>query len=91
MAVPARTEKTKHPGVYRVHQRTCHVRGAPCKCPPSYQAVVSVFREGKRIPVRKHHHSIKAACQWRQDASSQARAGSSRWRPRSRSGLRLRI
>jgi integrase len=43
--------------------------------PAVYQAVVSVVREGKRIPVRKHFDQIKAACQWRQDASSQARAG----------------
>lgn len=70
----ARTEKTKHPGVYRVHRRSCIVR-EECKCPPAYQAVVSVFREGKRIPVRKHFESIKAACQWRQDASSAARVG----------------
>ena|SRR5438270_2463964 len=69
----ARTERTKHPGVYRVHQRSCDRDS--CNCPPSYQAVVSVFKEGKRIPVRKHFDSIKAACQWRQDASSAARAG----------------
>lgn len=75
MAAIARTERTKHPAVYKVHKRSCHVRGEPCNCPPSYQAVVSVFREGKRIPVRRHFDQIKAACQWRQDASSQARAG----------------
>jgi integrase len=72
--MPARTERTKHPGVYRVHRRTCTDRGS-CTCPAAYQAVVSTFREGKRIPIRKHFESIKAACQWRQDASSAARAG----------------
>jgi len=71
----ARTEKTTHPGVYKVHRRTCSVRGAACTCQPAYQAVVSVFRDGKRLPVRRHFASIKAACAWRQDASSAARVG----------------
>jgi integrase len=71
----SRTETTKHPGVFKVHRRTCAVRGEPCKCPPSFQAVVGTYREGKRVPVRKHFPNITAARDWQRDASTQAKAG----------------
>jgi integrase len=70
----SRLEKTRQPGIYRVHQRSCVDRSA-CKCPPSYQAAVNAWRDGKRRLVRKHFESVKAAKQWREDANTQVRAG----------------
>ncbi len=75
-ASASRLEKTRHPGVYRVHQRSCD-RSA-CKCPPSYQAAVSAFKDGKRKLVRKHFTgdgAFTAAKNWRGDAGTQIRAG----------------
>lgn len=69
-----RIEKTRYPGVYRVHQRSC-ANHADCKCPPSYQAAVNAFRDGQRKLVRKHFDTAKGARQWREDAGTQIRAG----------------
>jgi integrase len=70
-----RLEKlSRCPGIYRVHRRSC-AQGADCKCRASYQATVSVFRDGKRKLVRRHFETVKAARQRREDAGSQVRAG----------------
>lgn len=68
------SEKTRYPGIYRMHRRGC--AGGRCKCPASYQASVYSAREGKRI--RKHFDNLGAARGWREDASSAVRVGKMR-------------
>src|ERR1700683_102378 len=55
------TERTKDPGVYKIHARGCP--GGKCRCESSYQATVWSAREGKLI--RKHFDSPKEAVIWR--------------------------
>jgi integrase len=68
------TEKTRWPGVYKVHRRGCTRRGeGRCGCPPSYQA--SVYSAGEKKSIRKHFGSLGAAKTWREDASAAVRTG----------------
>ena len=56
-------ERTRYPGIYRVHKRNCDGKSGPaCKCPKSYQASVYSAREKKSI--RKHSDSLGAARTW---------------------------
>jgi len=68
-------ERTRYPGVYRVHRRGCtwgQHRGG-CKCQASYQASVYSARERKSI--RKHFDNLDAARTWREDVSGAVRQG----------------
>lgn len=73
-----RTEKTRHPGIYRYHARDCPraAGGARCSCPASYQATAYSGRDGKLI--RKHFATLGAAKTWREDANQAIRAGTVR-------------
>jgi integrase len=67
-------ERTRYPGVYRVHRRGCPwTPGKPCRCPASYQASVYSARERKSI--RKHFDNQGAARTWREDVSKAVREG----------------
>jgi len=70
----SRVEKTKHPGIYRVHQRSC-TDPKVCGCPPSYQAAVNAVRDGRRKLVRRHFDTLKGARAWREDAAAAIRVG----------------
>jgi integrase len=54
-------ERTKEPGVYKVHARGCS--GGRCRCAASYQASVYSSRERKYI--RKHFATQREAELWR--------------------------
>jgi integrase len=74
MAARQTTERTRHPGIYRVHARGCGWKaGTRCKCKPCYQASVYSARERKEI--RKHFSTEGAARTWRQDAAGAVRSG----------------
>jgi len=64
-----RVEKTRQPGIYRVHARDC--AGTPCGC--SYQAAVFDASTGKRV--RKNFASERAARIWRADLVNAASKG----------------
>jgi integrase len=77
MASSQSLEKTRYPGIYRVHQRGCGWReGRRCRCPRSYQAAAFDARASKLI--RKHFNDLGAARTWRDDASGAIRAGKMR-------------
>ena len=69
-----RVERTKYPGIYRVHKRTCDGKSGPaCKCPKSYQASVYSAREKKSI--RKHFERLDTARACREDVAGAIRQG----------------
>ncbi len=66
-------------GIVRRHSRGCRSRaGGRCNCSPSYEAWLSVRREGAYTKVRKTftgEGAFEAAKAWRADASVAARTG----------------
>src|SRR4051812_39834674 len=78
-AAPTRTERTKTPGVYRVHSRACpSLRGGRCPnkapgCPPRYQATARDRRTGKLA--RRHFAALAEAKSWQEDTRRAIRAG----------------
>jgi integrase len=74
MAASRVTERTRYPGIYRLHRRGCAgTDGARCRCPRSYQATVFDARAKKLI--RKHFTDLGAARSWRDDAAGAIRSG----------------
>ncbi len=73
--MPSQTlEKTRYPGIYRVHARGCRWRdGRRCRCARSYQATVFDARANKLM--RKHFADMGIARSWRDDAANAIRAG----------------
>src|SRR5829696_3062346 len=67
-----RLERTREPGISRVHERGCDPAGR-CRCAPSYQAAVYVAAQDKRV--RKHFPRLREAKAWRADALGAVRAG----------------
>lgn len=67
---PEKMEKTKTPGIYRRHRRSCS-GGQKCGCP--YLATVYSKREKKLI--RRQFDGIGEARTWRQDAGAAVKAG----------------
>lgn len=67
------TEKTRYPGIAKIHARGCGWQGARCTCTPRFKAEVYSTREGKKI--RKNFDSLGAARTWRQDAAGAVRQG----------------
>ena len=64
MAASRVTERTRYPGIYRLHRRGCAgTDGARCRCPRSYQATVFDSRAKKLI--RKHFTDLGTARSWR--------------------------
>lgn len=74
-----RLEKTREPGISRVHERGCDPDGR-CKCAPRYQAAVYVTAQDRRV--RKHFDSAREAKAWRSEALSAVRTGKLRAVPR---------
>lgn len=76
--MPSQTlEKTRYPGIYRLHARGCRWRvGRRCTCARSYQAAVYDSRADKLL--RKHFAELGAARAWREDAANAIRAGTLR-------------
>jgi integrase len=67
-------EKTRYPGIYRVHQRGCaHKAGKGCRCPRNYQA--AVFDARARKLIRKNFTDLGAARTWREDTAGAIRSG----------------
>jgi integrase len=66
-----RLAKTRYPGIYRVHSRSCD--RSPCRCKDRYQATVYIGRDKKLV--RKHFDTLGAARTWREDAGVAVRAG----------------
>lgn len=62
--------KTRYPGIYRRHGRSCGAAGK-CSCP--YQATVYSKRDGKLI--RRQFDDLAQARTWREDAAGLVRAG----------------
>lgn len=72
-----RLEKTRYPGIYRLHARSCRRRdGRRCRCAGSYQATVYDSRSDKLL--RKHFGELGVARSWREDAANAIRAGTLR-------------
>ncbi len=73
--MPSQTlEKTRYPGIYRVHARGCGWRdGRRCRCARSYQATVFDARASRLM--RKHFADMGIARSWRDDAANAIRAG----------------
>src|SRR4051812_17159351 len=75
----SRTERSRHPGIYRVHSRTCpSLDGGVCPgraptCPQSYQATVRDPLSGRLV--RKHFAALAEARSWREDAGRAIRQG----------------
>ena len=70
---PRRSEKTRYPGVRKMHARGCGWQSGRCACRPSYQASAYSGREQKKI--RKHFRTERAAKAWREDAAGAIRKG----------------
>ena len=66
-----RLVKTRYPGIYRVHSRSCD--RSPCGCKDRYQATVYIASDKKLV--RKHFDTIGAARTWREDAGVAVRNG----------------
>jgi integrase len=64
-------EKTKTPGVYKIHARGC--AGGKCKCDIAYQASVYSAREDKKI--RKHFTTLTEAELWRGELRGAVKRG----------------
>lgn len=74
MAASRVTERTRYPGIYRLHRRGCAgTDGARCRCPRSYQATVFDARTKKLI--HKHFTDLGTARSWRDDAAGAIRSG----------------
>lgn len=67
-----RLEKTREPGISRVHERGCDPAGR-CRCAPAYQAAVYVAAQDKRV--RKHFAGVREAKAWRSEALGAVRTG----------------
>lgn len=82
----AEQRKRTPTGVVKRHSRGCRSRDAgSCNCSPSYEAWLSIRREGRLTKVRRTFSgegAFEAAKAWRADAAVAARTGSlSRARP----------
>src|SRR3954452_1288604 len=69
-------ERTRYPGIAKIHARGCGWQGARCTCAPRFKAEVYSAREGKKI--RRNFDSLGAAKTWREDASGAVRQGKMR-------------
>ena len=67
------SERTRYPGIAKVHARGCGWQTGRCSCAATYQAAVFSAREGKKI--RRHFDSLGAAKTWREDAAGAVRQG----------------
>jgi integrase len=64
-------EKTKTPGVYKIHARGC--AGGRCRCDVAFQASVYSAREDKKI--RKHFTTLTEAELWRGELRGAVKRG----------------
>ena len=75
----AANRKRTPTGIVKRHARRCRSRvGAACNCSPSYEAWLSVRRDGKHTKIRKTFSgegAFEAAKGWRADAAVAARTG----------------
>lgn len=63
-------------GIVKRHSRSCRARqGGRCNCAPTYEAWVSVRRNGKHAKVRKTFRRESEARSWRADAIGAANRG----------------
>ncbi len=67
------SERTRYPGINKIHARACKWQAGRCSCKPRFQAAVYSTREGKKI--RKHFDTEGAARTWREDAGGAVRKG----------------
>lgn len=67
------SERTRYPGISKIHSRGCEWQSGRCRCKPRFQAAVYSTREGKKI--RKHFDAEGAARTWREDAGGAVRKG----------------
>lgn len=67
------SERTRYPGISKIHARGCQWQTGRCRCKPRFQASVYAAREGKKI--RKHFDTEGAARTWREDAGGAVRQG----------------
>ncbi|MEA2385548.1 MAG: hypothetical protein QOH72_5519 [Solirubrobacteraceae bacterium] len=66
-------ERTRYPGIAKIHAPGCGWQGARCTCTPRFKAEVYSAREGKKI--RRNFDSLGAAKTWREDAAGAVRQG----------------
>lgn len=67
------SERTRYPGIAKIHARGCGWQSGRCSCEAAYQASVFSARERKKI--RRHFDSLGAAKTWREDAAGAIRQG----------------
>src|SRR5450755_2545380 len=67
------SERTRYPGISKIHARGCGWRSGRCSCEASYQASAYSARERKKI--RRHFDTLGAARTWRDDAAGAIRQG----------------
>jgi len=67
------SERTRYPGITKIHARGCEWQSGRCRCKPRFQAAVYSTREGKKI--RKHFDTEGAARTWREDTGGAVRQG----------------
>jgi integrase len=70
------SERTRYPGISKIHARGCGWQSGRCRCKPRFQAAVYSTREAKKI--RKHFDTEGAARTWREDAGGAVRKGGMR-------------
>src|SRR3954453_10372779 len=66
-------ERTRYPGIAKIHARGCGWQMARCNCAPRFKAEVYSARERKKI--RRNFDSLGAAKTWREDAAGAVRQG----------------
>src|SRR5690242_4700152 len=67
------SERTRYPGISKIHARGCAWQSKRCRCKPRYQAWVYSVRDGKKI--RKHFDTEGEARTWREDTGGAVRQG----------------
>jgi len=67
------SERTRYPGISKIHARGCGWLSGRCSCDASYQAAAYSARERKKI--RRHFDTLGAARTWRDDAAGAIRQG----------------